>query len=236
MRARWFAFLAIVLVASCACSGVPIGFAHHAPTPYYVQDTSPSALDLTLVVFMQGTEPFTPSPTTSIEVYFSVPGHLIAFHGGETLACNGAAPMTLGNKYVTLKYPTAAVAGKPFACVYTSRGHTAQIQALLPPAPQLLSPTQGATVLRQAALLVTYRDISGKAEIDAFSGANIPPEDTSVKITTPGSMTIDTTNFTAGPGRIEIDETPAVRVLSTGGFHSFIVQPNAFAEAQVTWV
>lgn len=236
MRARWFVFLAIVLLAFCACGGVPIGFVHGTPVPYYVQDTSPSALDLTLVVFMQGTEPFTPSPTTSIEVNFSVPGHLIAFHGGETLACAGAAPMILGGKHITLNYPTAAVAGKPLACTYTSKGHTAQFQVLLSPAPQLLSPTQGANVPRQSALLVIYRDTSGNAEIDAFSGADIPPVDTSAKITTPGSMTINTTNFTAGPGQIEIQETPAVRVLSTGGFHSLTVQPNAFAEVQVTWV
>lgn len=233
MRARWFVFLAIVLLVFCACSG---GFVHGTPGPYYVQDTSPAALDLTLVVFMQGTEPFTPSPTTSIEVNFSVPGRLIAFHGGETFACDGAAPMILGDKYIILKYPTAAVAGKPLACAYTSKGHAAQFQVLLPPAPQLLSPTQGANVPRQTALLVTYRDTSGNAEIDAFSGANIPPVDTSVKIISPGSMTIDTTNFTAGPGRIEIQETPAARVLSTGGFHSLIVQPNAFAVVQVTWV
>ena len=146
--------------------------------------------------------------------------------------------MILGDKYITLEYPTAAVAGKSLSCAYTSNGHTAQFQALLPPAPQLLSPMQGANAPRQTALLVTYRDTSGNAEIDAFSGgdAGIPSADTSVKITTPGSVTIDTSNFIAGPGRIEIEETPAVRVLSTGGFHSLTVQPGDFAVAQVTWV
>jgi hypothetical protein len=239
MRTRQFGLLAIVLLAlsACSCGGIGMaGLTQRTVVPYYPPDTAPSALDLKLQVLVAGNVLQAPSPSVTIMVKFSAPGHAIAFRDGETLACDGAEPVTLENSLINLTYPNAAaVADKPFACSYTSKAHTSTFQVLLLPTPQILSPTQGATVRRQPALLVTYQNTSDNAAIQAFSRLSASPN-MPVGAAASGSIAIDTTNLNAGPGEIYLQESPIVPVLATGDFHTFTVEAHGVAEAQVIWV
>lgn len=204
--------------------------------PYYPPDTAASALDVTVSISVGGNA--LASVGTRVSVSFSVPGHLVAFRDGETLSCDGAAPVALSS----IRYggedqfsPTDVGASHPFTCTYTSKGRSASFAVVIPVAPEIITPTDGATLPRELALPVTYQSVNGNAELDAFSGANIPPTDTSVKITDPNQMTIDTSAFVPGPGRIEIIEAPAVRVIAPGSFHSFSAGCGATARIYVTW-
>lgn len=64
-------------------------------TPYYLPDTAPSALDVAVQMYVGGNTPS--GYSTVVDVSFSVPGHVVSFREGETLACNGAAPVLLSS-------------------------------------------------------------------------------------------------------------------------------------------
>lgn len=232
-----FATLVLVVLAFSACAATPIAYGRVVtPTPYYLPDTAASALDVTVSISIGGNA--LSFVGARVSVSFSVPGHLVAFRDGETLSCDGAAPVVLSS----MRYgaedrfsPTGVGANHPFSCTYTSKGRSASFAVVIPVAPEIITPTEGATLLREQALPVTYQSINGSAELDAFSGADIPPTDTSVKITDPNQMTLDTSAFVAGPGQIEIIETPAVRVLAAGSFHSFTAGCGATSLIHVTW-
>jgi hypothetical protein len=233
---RTLAPLILVVLAFSACALAPVAFGRVTPAPYYLPDTSASALDVTLSITVGGNS--LSSVGARVSVLFSVPGHLVAFRDGETLSCDGAAPEVLSS----IRYgaedefsPPGVGTDHPFSCSYTSKGRCANFAVVIPVAPEIITPTEGATLPREQALPVTYQSITGSAELEAFSGANIPPTDTSVKITDPNQTALNTSAFVAGPGQIEITETPAVRVIATGGFHSFTADCGATALIHVTW-
>lgn len=230
--------LILVVLALSACALGPVAFVRVTPAPYYLPDTAASALNVTLNISVGGNS--LSSVGAHVSVLFSVPGHLVAFRDGETLSCDGAAPVVLSS----MRYgaedefsPTGVGASHPFSCTYTSKGRSASFAVVIPVAPEIITPTEGATLPREQALPVTYQAITGSAELDAFSGgsANVSPTDTSVKITDPIQMTIDTSAFVPGPGQIEIIETPVVPVIAAGSFHSFTADCGVTAVIHVTW-
>lgn len=233
---RVLAPLILVVLAFSACAPTRAAFSRVTPTPYYLPDTAASALDVTVSISVGGDS--LSSVGARVSVSFSVTGHLVAFRDGETLSCDGAAAVVLSS----MRYgaedqfsPTGVGTGHPFSCTYTSKGRSASFAVVIPVAPEIIAPTEGATLPREQALPVTYQSVNGSAELDAFSGADIPPTDTSVKITDPNQMTVDTSAFVPGPGQIEIIETPVVRVIAAGSFHSFTADCGATALIHVTW-
>lgn len=231
------ALLILVVLTFSACAPMPVAFGRvTTPTPYYLPDTAASALDVTVSITV-GSNSLS-FVGARVSVSFSVSGHLVAFRDGETLSCGGATPVVLSSmRYgaVGRFSPPGIGTSHPFSCTYTSKGRSASFAVVIPVAPEIITPTEGATLLREQALPVTYQSINGSAELDAFSGADIPPTDTSVKITDPNQMTLDTSAFVPGPGQIEIIETPAVRVIAAGSFHSFTAGSGDTALIHVTW-
>lgn len=234
------ASLILAVLVFSACGLTPVPFSRITPAPYYLPDTAASALDVSVSISVGGNS--LSSVGTHVRVFFSVPGHLVAFRDGETLSCDGAAPVALsGMKYETKDQFSTPDVGTdhPFSCTYTTKGRSSNFAVVIPAAPEIITPTEGATLPRAQDQLVTYQSVTGRAELAAFSyappGANIPDVDTSAKITDPGYMILDTSAFDPGPGHIDITETPAVRVVAAGGFHSFTADCGATAIVHVTW-
>lgn len=232
--------LVLVVLAFSACAALPGAFRRVTPAPYYLPDTAASALDVMVSISVGGNSLSSiGSVGARVSMLFSVPGHLVGFRDGETLSCDGAAPLVLSSmRYgadVEFSPPGVGVS-HPFSCTYTSKGRAASFTVVIPIPPEIVTPTEGATLPFAHALPVTYQSITGSAELDAFSGADIPPTDATVKITDPHHMSIDTSAFVAGPGEIEIQDLPPVRVIAAGGFHSFTAQCSGTAIIHVMWV
>jgi hypothetical protein len=237
---RGLAPIILVVLAISACTLGPGAFRRVTPAPYYLPDTAASALDVTVSISVGGNA--LANVGTHVRVLFSVPGHLVAFRAGETLSCDEVAPVALSSvRYgADVEFSTSDNGeSHPFSCTYTSQGRASSFAVVIPVAPEIFTPTEGDTLLREQALPVTYQSVTGRAELDAFSfapsGANFPDTDTSVKITDPNYMALDTSAFIPGPGQIEIIETPTVRVLATGSFHTFTADCGATALIHVTW-
>lgn len=228
------ASLALVLLALSACG---YGFVHtvQTPTPNDLPDTPPSILHVFVSVSVSGGVPWS-NPRTFVNVQFLSHGEAISFHANETLACDGSPTLTLSDRLTHLGYPTSEVASRPFSCLYTSKGRSAQFAVLIPAAPEITSPAEGAHVPRAQATTITFTASSANAEIDAFSGPDTPPGDGIAQVIASGTASIDTSHFIAGPGLIRIEETPSARVIATGNFASVAAECSANTQVHVTWV
>jgi hypothetical protein len=228
--------LALLVLAFTACAITPLAAGRITPAPYYLPDTAAPALDVTLSVTVGGNS--LSFVGARVHVAFSVPGHVVSFRDGETLSCDGAAPVALSSvRYGTDdQFFSAGVgADHPFSCIYTSKGRSASFTVVIPVAPAIITPVEGATLPRQHALPVTYQSVDDSAELDAFSGADIPPTDASVRITDPHHTTLDASAFVPGPGSIQILESPAVRVIAAGSFRSITAGCNTTSLIHVMW-
>ena len=180
----------LVVMAACTLGGTF--------TPYYLPDTAPSALDVAVQMYVGGNTPSIYS--TVVDVTFSVPGHVVSFREGETLACNGAAPVLLSSQ------PNGAVnqvphgdlgGGDTLVCTYTSKGRSTTFTVAIPHPPEILTPAEGDLLPREHALPVTYQGVTGNATLDAHDDLG---HGTDVTITNPDHMTIDTSTFAPRTG------------------------------------
>jgi hypothetical protein len=199
------------------------------PPPITLADTPPAALDATVGITIGGYAAPT-RDTTEIAIHFLSQHRLVAFHQGETLACNGAAPTLLTTGF-DQSYPTANIAGKIFTCTYTSGKRSATLQFGVPATPTILLPTSGTTVPRGNATRIHFQ-AEGNIEGIVALGA----QDKAVaQITSPGVATVDTSHFAPGPGHIGLTQFPPVGDVAASAFASFQATCSAMTSVDIIW-
>jgi hypothetical protein len=209
------------------------------PPPYYLPDTAPSALDVEAHVTVSRNT--LPSYSTNVSVTFAVPGQVVSFREGETLACDGAAPVTLSSlpyeADVQLSPPGDGAASQPFTCIYTSKGRSASFTIAIPVPPEILTPAAGALLPREHALPVTYQAMSDNVALGARDDAShyAMARSTDPGQLIPGHLTVDTSTFAPGTGVLELTLPPTACETAAGSFHAFTAWCNASASINVTW-
>jgi hypothetical protein len=218
----------LVTLVLVGCASTAVGD-KAAPPPVALADTSPALLAVTAGVTMGGYTDSTRG-TTEIAIQFLSQGRLVSFQKGETLACDGAGPIRLTTEF-DQSYPTSAVAGRRFDCTYESGHSSAHIQFVLPRSPALLTPTEGTTVARSVTTIVHFQ-----AEGDIAGIVALGSQDKAIAhVTGPGTATIDTSHFTAGPGQIALTQYPHLTDASAPAFASFQLTCTAMAAVGIIW-
>lgn len=202
---------------------------HGLPAPIILADTSPAHLDAEIGVTIGGYDAASRT-TTEIAVQFTSGGRLVQFTKGETLACNGAQPTAISTGFDE-KLPTSAVVNTSIICVYTSGHTTGSIRFQVPSAPTLISPTEGASVVRSAATPVRYQAQGALEGIVALG----TQQKAIAHVTTAGQAVVDTSAFTAGPGSIALTQFPTVAGAEAPTFASLHTNCTAIAQVDVTW-
>lgn len=224
----WTTLLICVMLLLAGCSiGLPTS--DGSPPPITLANTAPSQLDAAVDINIGGYD-VSQRGMTSIGVHFLAHGRLVLFQKGETLACGGAAPVRLSTG-IDQSYPSSAVAGKMFSCLYTSGKTSGVITFQIPMAPVLLSPAAGATVARSAATPIHFQAGGGALTIVVFA--------TDAKglanVSGPGVASVDTSRFTAGSGGVLLNQSPTVAHASANAFASYTIYCVAITQTAVIW-
>ncbi|MEO7001429.1 MAG: hypothetical protein ABI068_06480 [Ktedonobacterales bacterium] len=215
----------VVILSLVGCGGA----VQSEPPPITLADTSPVHLDANIGITIGGYDAASRN-LTEIAVQFTANGRLVQFQKGEMLACGGAAPVVLTTGF-DHRYPTAAVAGRPFTCVYTSGKTTANLQFMVPNAPAIIAPIEGATVARSGATLVHFQ---AKGAIEGIVALGSQSKVVAV-ITAPGIASVDTSKLNAGSGSVTLTQFPSVGGLSARAFASVHANCTAIAQTEVIW-
>jgi hypothetical protein len=152
------------------------------------------------------------------------------FHKGETLACNGAAPTHLITGF-DQSYPTAAIGGKIFTCIYTSGKRSATLQFRVPTAPAIVTPAGGTTIPRSTVTLIHFESEGNIEGIVALGVQN----KAIAQITAPGVAIVDTSHFAPGPGHISLTQYPPVGDTAASAFASFQATCSAMTSVDIIW-
>ena len=221
--------LAVLVLGAC---GTSVQTDHGLPPSITLADTSPTYLDVTAGITIGGYDSSTRSITEIAIQFFShaAPGRLVSFQKGEMLACQGEAPVPLGTGF-DQRYPTATVAGRSFTCRYISGQSAATLQFLIPRAPTIHSPTEGATVARSRATPIRFQ-ADGAVEGIVALGAK---DKAIAQVDAPGVASVDTSQFAAGSGTIALTQFPRVVKATATAFASFQTHCTAVAQIEVTW-
>jgi len=202
---------------------------HGVPAPITLADTSPAHLSVEIGVNIGGYAAATRA-ITEIAIQFTSNGRLVQFTKGETLSCNGASPIHLTTEY-DQQVATPNVAHALYTCVYTSGHSSGVIQFRVPGAPQLLSPTEGASIVRGSATPVRFQAQGALEGIVALGTQS----KAIAHITAPGVAAVDTSHFAAGAGSIALTQFPAVADAAATAFASLHANCTAIAQIDVTW-
>lgn len=225
--------LAALLVALMGCAGyAQPGQSvsdHGLPPPITLADTSPAHLSVAIGVTIGGYEAAT-GAITEIAIQFLSNGRLVQFIKGETLSCNGGVPIHLTTGY-DQQAATATVANTLYTCRYTSSHDSATIQFRVPSAPMLLSPAEGASVVRSSVTQVRFQALGALEGIVALGTQS----KAIARVIAPGVATVDTSQFAAGAGSIALTQFPAVTDAAASAFASLHVNCTAIAQIAVTW-
>ncbi|HEV2237256.1 MAG TPA: hypothetical protein VGR57_11400 [Ktedonobacterales bacterium] len=178
--------------------------------------------------------------TTRISVDFisnNSPAHIV---GTATLTCNGQAlSMTRPLNDQQVQAPTATLAGQVYRCVYQVGTSATEFSFTLPQAPRILSPQDGASVPRGAAVTVIYQQGGQVALLPVDAHGNHGT--CSVTAT---QATCDTRSLAAGPGSIRLTEsvTPGaasapIPTAATSGpaFQTVSIGYTVLTAVLVTW-
>jgi hypothetical protein len=168
--------------------------------------------------------------TTDIAIQFTSQGRLVSFQDGETLGCNGAEPVRLTIGF-DRSYPTSSAKGKLFTCTYRSGQQSARLQFRVPPAPTILTPTDGATIKRSGATSVHFQ-AEGTIEGIVALGNQTKAV---AEIIAPGIASVDTSHFAPGPGHIILTQFPLVADASGAAFASFRANCTAMTSVDIVW-
>lgn len=241
--ARPAALLAVLFVATMAGCGLAAqptiepgagsSDSQAGPPPVVLADTSPGQLDLHIGVTMGGYE-VSSRETTVVAIHFSSGDRSVKLVADEHLSCNGTeVPRTQGF-FGELDLPTAAVEGKTLTCTYTSGATSASISTELPHAPRILSPTEGAQLVRNRSMPIHFQvdggQLMGLVALGPSSKAiaRLDPAD-------PSQATVDTSTFKAGPGSLALTQQLAVSAQAPQ-FKSFTANGTGMTAVDVTWV
>lgn len=194
-----------------------------------ISDTSPARLNVVVGVTEGGYDAST-AAMTEISIQFFFQGNLVRFQNDETLACNNAGATHLITGFDQM-YPTVNVAGKAFSCTYTSGQYTTPLQFFIPSIPRILTPTQGASMIRSSATVIQFQ---GEEPISGIVASGRQDKAVAV-ITASGTATVDTSHFNAGQGSIALTQYPSITNVTASAFASFRANCTAIAQVNVTW-
>jgi hypothetical protein len=222
---RALPIVAILFLMGCSTSlhedhGVPL---------IVLADTAPARLEVVIEI-TEGGYDATAASTTDIAIQFISHGRLVAFRNDETIACNRSPAIPIGTGFDG-RYATTDIVGTHFTCIYTSGQNQATIQFLVPLAPTILSPTQGAMVKRSSATPIHFQGGSPDATIAAFATQN----KAIAQIVASGMASVDTSRFTAGPGSITLTQFLTSAQAAAPAFATFHVTCTAIAHQDVVW-
>jgi len=227
---HYFRFLPLslifLLVSGC---GYAVYVDKAPPPPIAIADTSPRYLNVTVNISMGGYDATT-SATTDLIVSFSANNRAVLFQKGETLTCNDEQPTQL-TTWIEHRYASAAVSDKVFTCIYTSGQNAASIHFRMPTAPSILDPSQGATVTRSTSTPIHF---TATGNITAIVALGVRDK-AIARITTTGTASVDTSQFAAGAGSINLTQYPTVTEGTAAAFASFRTNATAIARSDVTW-
>ncbi len=211
----------------------------HSIPPVILRDPVPGTLEAALNVNIAGYG--ADRGNTMIGLVFLSRGNVVQLAGHEQLLCNGKA-LPVHQQYAEFQLadaPSQSLAGKVMSCTYRVSTHVTTFSFVVPHAPLIRSPHEGAQVPRSAHTVVTYAYDEQSGKLDGVVALGILAKTLSKQLNTPGPMqtTLDTSAFPPGEGSLVLSETLAPRVTWTGeAFRALSAEGTASASVTVTWV
>ncbi len=240
MRSRklfWRAlFILPLMLLVAGCTGVNSAQTTDvsvAPDPIVLRDTSPGQLALFVALNMGSYDPATRDMTT-IHIGIEAQNRPVQFVADEKMACQGT-PLQRFIGAFDGSFPTAAIAGKPMLCAYTSGQTSATVTFTVPAAPAILLPEDNAQLPRSAHTLVQYRLTPGTLVGVVVLGTR------DKAVPQPGTQSnsqaiFDTSTFSPGSGTISLTQDLSLPDLHQMGFKSLNSRGSAITMIEVIWI
>lgn len=233
---RIYTLAAIVALLLTACAGNPSQTSdlHSvAPQPVVLSSTAPAKLDVSVILTLGGYD-LQSRDSTTIDFGFTSGGRPVNFVGDEQVACDGASLTRYVGAYEVV-VPTASISGKTVTCVYRSGATSATVTLVIPTAPDIVSPRDGARIPRGTATVLTYQTPPGMLQAVVATGpkSKALPSAGAVSAT---QATIDTNLLAAGAGALTLTEDLDLQTPQSTPFRSFKLQGSAMTMIQVTWL
>lgn len=211
----------------------------HAVPPVILHNPAPGTLEVTFNVNIAGYG--ADRGNTMIGLSFLSHGNTVQLAGHEQLLCNGKA-MLVHQQYALFQLadaPSQSLAGKVMSCTYRVNTHSTTFSFVVPGAPSIRSPQNGASIPRSAHTIVSYNYNARSGKLDGVVALGILAKTISKQLNTPGPMqtVLDTSTFPSGQGSLVLTEELAPRVTWTGeAFRSLSAEGTASASVAVTWI
>jgi hypothetical protein len=211
------------------------------PPPVVLDDTSPGQLTAQVHLTIGGYNPAAQN-VAELSVVFLHQGRWVQFVRGERLACNGMSLPGPGTAF-DLQVPVETIGGKQVACTYTSGARSATLTFTAPPAPRILSPSEGSRIVRTRATVVRFQAggqntmfyitaLGQGTKSWVFPWGDPPTRGTA---NPPAQATLDTLALAAGPGSISLVQSFTLVDLRGAGFQSADGNGEAVSVVSVTW-
>jgi hypothetical protein len=202
-----------------------------------LHDPAPGALQVVLSVNMPGDG--ADRGNTMIGLSFLSQGKAVQLVGNVQLVCNGKT-LPVHQQYALFQLadaPSTTLEGQAMrCCTYRVGNASTTFSFVVPRAPVIRSPQNGAQISRSTQTIVTYDDDAQAGKLSGMVALGPDAKTVTNQLNTPGPMqaTLDTSTFLRGEGLLSLSQALTPKVTQTGTpFQSLTAQGTANAVVTV---
>ncbi len=198
------------------------------------QTVDPPASALTVTITVIDTEEHPGDGKVPIVVQFFSGGSFVQLASTTTVSCNSVGMAWNGLGYAA-RVPLASPGGS-YTCYHARSGVNSAATVVVPARPVIVSPANGASVMRSSTMTITYTADGGTGIRAVASDGTTAQGGTHEPEADNGTFTdLNTSAMLNGPGTIGLVRELSMPISSTP-FQSVTAKYSAGAEISVTWM